>query len=151
MVEVWSKRGPLAVQAEETTHHGIAGKLNFSKKCIFSSKVFEILNCNFLPDCLTHKFGVTLSHFSTVGENVCNFHKVRQSARKCEEVCVNLALPEVCVTLAFPRESVTFPQENVIEIYRANGPGIVRPNATARPCCAGIVLIIGGGGGGGWG
>ena len=36
----------------------------------------------------------------------------------------------------------------MIAIYRAKGPGIVRPNMTARPHSAGIVLVIGGSGGG---
>ncbi len=36
---------------------------------------------------------ITLSHFLTVGESVCKFPKVWQSARKSEEVCVNLEFP----------------------------------------------------------
>ncbi len=67
---------------------GVAGKLNFLKKMYFLFDCFWIFWTDFLPDFLTHKFGVTFSHFFTLPKVWVTFPKCGKSVRKCDEVYI---------------------------------------------------------------
>ena len=77
---VWYEHEPLLFA-------GGCGKAGFLEKNVFFLfNCFRIFQTDFLPDFLTHKFGVTFSHFLTLPKVCVTFPKCGKSVRKCEEV-----------------------------------------------------------------
>ena len=63
---------------------GGCGKAELLEKNVFFLfDCFQIFQTDFLPDFLTHKFGVTISHFLTLPKVYVTFPKCGKSVKKC--------------------------------------------------------------------